>query len=164
MEARGYDREAYEHSLEVCGKRTLESAPNREETANVSQSSARATYLFKLEGPLNILEKVESVANLGKTPEALKATGDNGDNGDAVFCCVNREAKQAITNWLSAQNIKFKPTFARISKAEKALSTNSAYPTLGLDSTLPQNRPNDHGTNFYPAQNQYPVWYFSMAR
>jgi hypothetical protein len=157
MEAQGYDRKAYEDSLEVYGKRAMINPPVEGENAKIPQAGMRASYIFRLEGPLDTLEKIQSAANLSEPPEAMKATGDDGD---AIFCRINGEAKQAIADWLSAQNIKFKTTFTRISKAEKALSTYSSYPTLGLDTTLPQNRPDDNVTNFYPAQHQYPVWYF----
>jgi hypothetical protein len=99
VEARGYNREAY---LEIGGKGASNSA------LKVSQVEARATYIFKLKGPLGALEKVQFAANLRKLPEV-----------DAIFCRVNGDTEQAITNWFSAQNTNFRPTFARISKAEK---------------------------------------------
>jgi hypothetical protein len=83
---------------------------------------------------------------LKEPPEAIKGIGDEGE---AIFCRIDVDAKQAIIDWLSAQNIKSKPTFVCISKAEKDLSSHSMYPTLGLDTTLPQNRPGDKITSFY---------------
>ena len=62
--------------------------------------------------------------------------------------------------WLSEQHIGFAPTFVRVSKSGKDLSKSSMYPTLGVDSTLPQYRPNSLDAEFMPSQNQYPVWYF----
>ncbi|OCL05004.1 hypothetical protein AOQ84DRAFT_269781, partial [Glonium stellatum] len=54
----------------------------------------------------------------------------------------------------------FRPTTIRLSKASKDLSNTSIHPTLGKDSTLPQNRPNKKNPAFEPAQYQYLVWYF----
>ena len=34
------------------------------------------------------------------------------------------------------------------------------YPTLGVDTTLPQYRADSVDAKFVPTQNQYPVWYF----
>ncbi|KAI8949820.1 hypothetical protein F4801DRAFT_551682 [Xylaria longipes] len=45
--------------------------------------------------------------------------------------------------------------------AAKDLSTTSAYPTLGVDATMPQCRPSlADDTSPIPTQSQYPVWYF----
>lgn len=43
--------------------------------------------------------------------------------------------------------------------AAKQLSSVSAYPTLGIDSTLPQYRATS-ASSFLPRPEQYPVWYF----
>lgn len=40
--------------------------------------------------------------------------------------------------------------------AEKALSSDSLHPTLGIEATLPQFR----STNASPRNDEYPVWYF----
>jgi Gamma-glutamyl cyclotransferase, AIG2-like len=76
------------------------------------------------------------------------------------FCRVDSAAKKAILD--SLYTASFQPTFIRISKAEKALSNTSPYPTLGKESTLPQHRPTiiASPSTFLPAQDQYPVWYF----
>lgn len=44
----------------------------------------------------------------------------------------------------------------------RSLSNTSIYPTLGMDSTLPQHRLDDTCLDapFSPAQDEYPVWYF----
>lgn len=64
----------------------------------------------------------------------------------------------------------YKPTMIRASVAAKELSSTSLYPTLGISTTLPQFRPDNHplesvsisdsSSPFRPAQNEYPVWYF----
>lgn len=156
-EAQSYDREAYEHSLEIDGKRISKDTVFKGKPVTIAPALARATYTFKLERPLDTLEKVQHAAELSDLPIAIQGIGEDGD---ASFCRVNGEAKQAITNWISAQKSKFKPTFVRVSQAEKDLSRDSIYPTLSLDTTLPQNRPVSTNAIFQPAQNQYPVWYF----
>jgi hypothetical protein len=45
--------------------------------------------------------------------------------------------------------------------AAKDLSSTSAYPTLGIDTSMPQHRlsaPED--PKCFPGQHEYPVWYF----
>ena len=39
------------------------------------------------------------------------------------------------------QRLPFESTFVRLDEAEKDLSGESQYPTLGIDTTLPQCRP-----------------------
>lgn len=50
-------------------------------------------------------------------------------------------------------------TWAKVSAAIKNLSKDSARPSLGIDTTLPQYR-SESGKRYEPEQNQYPVWYF----
>ena len=69
--------------------------------------------------------------------------------------------KNCIMHWPSKQDSNFKPTIARIlQKAEKNLSPHSLHHTLGVDSTLPQDRPFSTRTTFLSVQDQYLVWYF----
>ena len=44
--------------------------------------------------------------------------------------------------------------------ARKDLCDWSAYPTLGLDTTLPQHRSRTSTEKYVPRQREYPVWYF----
>jgi len=151
-EAKGYDREAYEYSIAPGKgiKKTL--------AAGLSPSHESSTFLLKLEGPLETAVSVQKAAGLASAPAVLSGTGDAGN--EASFCRVDGAAKKAILDSLSTGS--FQPTFIRVSKAEKALSNTSPYPTLGLESTLPQHRPTtiNSTSTFLPAQGQYPVWYF----
>jgi Gamma-glutamyl cyclotransferase, AIG2-like len=151
QEAQGYDREAYEYS---AGARKV----GKPRTTAPSQHQKLSTYLLKLEGPLDIATKVQKVAGLTSMPDIIDGTGDAGD--EARFCRIDNVTRKTILDNLS--DIAFQPTFIRISKAEKALSDWSMFPTLGIDSTLPQHRPIniDSASTFSPAQDQYPVWYF----
>lgn len=71
-----------------------------------------------------------------------------------------------MENWLSKQTGPlFRPLFIPVGMAYKELSSQSLYPTLGKDTTLPQFRPQDpHLLSASPSlgrtQNEFPVWYF----
>lgn len=154
FEPQGYDKSAYEHKLAIGGTRP----PPIFTTKTLSDKQARAQYVLKLEGVLSNAEKVRIAAGLSKPPECVQG---EGDDGDATFCHVDGTSKQAILEWLSINAPSFIPTFARITqKADKDFSTLSLYPTLGIDSTLPQYRLADHNTPVEPRQEQHPVWYF----
>lgn len=102
-------------------------------------------------------DRIRDVAGLAAQAEIVRITRDEGE---AHFCRVDASGKQAIEDWLVQMRINYRPTFIRLSQARKALSSVSIYPTLGTDSTLPQNRLQSNDTDPLPAQNQYPVWYF----
>jgi hypothetical protein len=128
----------------------------------LSPAQARTIYLLKLDGPLSTPAKVQAAANLPAIPESHVGSSDDGNS---VFCKVDGRAKMAIENWLSAQNKDFRPLFVPFGRAYKELSSSSLYPTLGIDTTLPQFRPQDshlldYAPSFGQAQDQFPVWYF----
>src|SRR5277367_2699709 len=128
MEAQGYSREAYEHSLEICGNKGSKNIRFREETTKPSPTLARVVYILKLERPLDTLQKVQYAAGMIELPASSQGIGEDGD---ASFCRINGNAKEAIVRWISVKQIRFKPTSVRISQAEKDLWANSMYPTLG---------------------------------
>lgn len=151
-EEEGYDREAYEHKLrhKIEKRKASPSGPCASPTA----ASQLATVLVKLEGPLDSADQVMVAANLSSPPKIVEGTNVDGSN--ALFCRINAVAKVAIQSWLLEKKHFFEPFFVFYSKARKELSDTSAYPTLGIDTTLPQYRtvlPS-------PTQMQYPVWYF----
>jgi hypothetical protein len=145
-EAKGYDREAYEYSI------TPEKWINKTLAAGLPPSHESCTFLLKLEGPLETAVSVQKVAGLASAPAVLWGTGDAGN--ETSFYRVDGVAKKAILDSLSTAS--FQPTFIRVSKAEKALSDTSPYPTLDMESTLPQYRPTtiDLTSTFLPAQDQ----------
>lgn len=156
--AQGYDREAYEHELNIGGMQKPSTACIGT-VATISPAQARAVYVLKLENALNSARKVQEAAGLEEPPPTTQGTTE--DDGDTGFCRINGTAKHAILHWLSTHNINYKPTFARVlQKAEKDLSTHSMHPTLGWDATLPQHRSANIHIIFTPTQDQYPVWYF----
>ncbi|KAF7505496.1 hypothetical protein GJ744_000743 [Endocarpon pusillum] len=150
-EAAGYDRESYEHSLNLATARK----PFLTETSDTRKPS---TYILKLEGPLSTALEVQKAAGLRTSPTIISGTGDAGE--EAKFCRVDGVAKKAIHEFLSKTT--FRAMFVLISKAVKTLSDMSIHPTLGTDSTLSQHRLSDADTPqaLLPAQDQYPVWYF----
>ncbi|KAL7941551.1 hypothetical protein V8C42DRAFT_178031 [Trichoderma barbatum] len=80
----------------------------------------------------------------------------------ARFCLLSSKDKTAF---LSALPKACQPTLIRVSVARKALCSTSFYPTLGIDTTLPQFRPDCSDSTsslsyVRPAQDEYPVWYF----
>lgn len=108
LEAQGHDRSAYEHELALGGKRTTQRNPSK---ILISARDARASYVFKMEGPLGNAEAVRAAGNLCHVPETVQG---EGDDGDATFCTINGLEKQAILVWLSTNALTFVPTFARL--------------------------------------------------
>ncbi|KAF5017106.1 hypothetical protein F66182_11013 [Fusarium sp. NRRL 66182] len=161
MEAEGHDRESYEH---LCGQMSRNKIKQPQETTTKEMRRLRASsYLIKLEGPLNNVQAVVQAAGLSSAVSAEVMTATDSSGQPNSFFKINGMDKLAIEGWLSASpHFHFTPTFIRDMLASKELSSTSPYPTLGLDSTLPQYRLGPDVTP-YPAQNQYPVWYFSYG-
>lgn len=152
-ESHGYDREAYEYYLFCHSKRQAAAPPKQHTTGSPSQEDAYV-YAVLLSGLLDSSAKIQSIAGLS-VPPRISSVESEGDA--STVCYVNAGAKQRILDWLAHEGSDFKPVFMTFSIAPKQLSTASAYPTLGLDSTLPQHR---SGEATQPSQYQFPVWYF----
>ncbi|KUJ19566.1 uncharacterized protein LY89DRAFT_562361, partial [Mollisia scopiformis] len=115
-------------------------------------------YLVKLEGSITS-ELIQKISESAQPVEVILGNGDEGDANDARFCIINSAVKEAILEHASRNKIR--PTIVRLPEpASKNLSSISRYPTLGLDTTLPQHRPSNEDVDFLPTQDQYPVWYF----
>lgn len=134
-EAQGFSRDAYDHGMKMGGQSAYSHEQRKHVDTPASQSNP--SYLVLLEGILNTPKSIQEAANL---PEPIHTVQAASETRDAVFCEIDGKIKQSIENWLSQQNFTFRPTFIRISKAKKDLDSNSIYPTLGLESTLPQHR------------------------
>ncbi|KAI0600513.1 hypothetical protein F4775DRAFT_599170 [Biscogniauxia sp. FL1348] len=148
-EAEGFDKEAYEYSSSF-------KAPKPSTTPATVQNQS---FLLRLEGPIDNLEMVKWASQLKGDPPIYHGTDDDGK--PATFCKVDVTARNNILAYLSDDESRFQPTFVRYSRAAKELSTTSAYPTLGVDATMPQHRPSAaNDLSLFPSQNQYPVWYF----
>jgi hypothetical protein len=159
MESKGFDREAYEYLLTIKRRSSRHPEALTDRQRRQLQSS---TYLVKLDGPLSSIEAVARAGNIGPLSalSIIKATDAADQHEGSSFCEVNGEAKIAIEAFLSESQPSFCPTFIRYSKAQKDLSSSSLYPSLGVDSTLPQHRLHSSDYVPRPAQAEYPVWYF----
>ncbi|EKG11170.1 AIG2-like protein [Macrophomina phaseolina MS6] len=121
---------------------------------------ANISYLVKLAGPLSSTAQIQAAAGLSAAPTIIPGTNDDGE--PAAFCQLSQDAAHRIEAWLSEAGIpdRDRPTFVRLSQAAKELSPTSRYPTLGIDTTLPQHRQGSTTTFFHPLQDEWPVWYF----
>ena len=171
-EAQGFSRDAYEHWMKMGGQSAYLHGHVKHVDTPASQASS-SPYLVLLEGILSSPKSIQDAANLSQPPHTVQAASETRD---AVFCEIDGQIKQSIETWLSLQKSTFRPTFIRISKAKKDLESNSIYPTLGLESTLPQHRwssdlgssatlaqsliPSDRRGRRPVLQDEYPAWYF----
>ncbi|RYN92396.1 hypothetical protein AA0119_g9972 [Alternaria tenuissima] len=113
-------------------------------------------YLFKISDP--ITPKIfASAAILPFQPCIIQG---EGEDGIAQFCQISNLDIPKIKGWLAEEYPNISPVFVPINKARKALSPDSAYPTLGYDTTLPHHRPDSSACEYLPTQVQFPVWYF----
>lgn len=102
-EADGYDREAYEHELELQKKKTA--LPNLLPAAEGSL----VTYLVELNGPLDSPEKVQQAAEMDSAPPVV--SGQSLEEGRQVMlCCIDSSAKSAILRWAAGKGGGFEPT------------------------------------------------------
>lgn len=147
--ASGFKKESYKYSLARGWK------PKR---THVSSADDSGMYLLRIQETLPTIRTVQDVLNTDK----LDIVSGLDDDGNSVqFCHMTAQMKNLfLSNLASSNNIQFRPTFIRVSIAAKNLSDDSRYPTLGIDSTLPQHRPQSTTECFRPAQNEYPVPYF----
>ncbi|KAI1354490.1 hypothetical protein F5Y01DRAFT_302496 [Xylaria sp. FL0043] len=148
-EAQGFNKEAYEYSC------TFKSAkPPKTQATTPNQS-----YLIRLGGPIDSVKKVKLASQMKHDPPVYYGTDD--DDMPAIFYKIDVAGRDNILAYLSECESRFQPTFIPYSMAAKELSTTSAYPSLGVDITMPQHRPFSADIkSFVPSQNQYPVWYF----
>jgi hypothetical protein len=130
---------------------------NTELLSKSLHKSSIMNYLFRLNSPITA-SLLSSAAILPSQPEIIQG---KSEDGSAQFCLIPSSSLPNLKAWLSSTYPSFKPTFTPINRACKALSPYSAYPSLGLDTTLPHNRPHDTvDGGFRPKQHEYPVWYF----
>ncbi|KAK3353324.1 hypothetical protein B0T25DRAFT_544246 [Lasiosphaeria hispida] len=159
-EAQGYDKEAYEYSCQLLvSQQSRRDSDHRIAATNAVSTS---TYLFKLEGPLHSISAIRAAGCLSDNDDGVsKLIACVDDSGlPANFCIIEATTKHNILVWLSSEKSPFQPTFVRYSKADKALSSASHCPTLGVDTTLPQHRLTSSAALPSPGQDEYPVWYF----
>lgn len=157
MEADGYDRDAYDHKSMRVGKDLPQPSRAAHGFAQSAGADDNALFVFQRDGILENTAAIRTAAKLETQPEIFCGTGEKGD---AKFCRVDTAAKQAIEAWLVQEQLHYRQPIVRDPRARKELSTVSIFPTLGMDSTLPQYRPHTNDVGILPAQTQYPIWYF----
>ncbi|KAK3313510.1 hypothetical protein B0H66DRAFT_629460 [Apodospora peruviana] len=141
-EAEGFDKETYEHSCWLARSKSarhhavVTGPPPPPLPAGQKRVIRPQIYLLKLEGPL-------------PTPNSLASGLLQGQRG----------RKGTILGRFSDMKSSFEPIFIHYSVAEKSLSDICVYPTLGIDTTLPQHRATQ-SVMVRPAQDEDPVWYF----
>ena len=133
---------------------------------------AQSSYLIRMEGIMSTAKSIQDAADLLEPPQPIQGSSENAD---VMFCKISGNAKSTIEAWLMRQSSPFKPTFIRLSKAQKDLDSTSIYPTLSREATLPQhrlssetnlqsivpqNRNRSCNPSVSPLQEEYPVWYF----
>ncbi|KAF4442550.1 hypothetical protein F53441_11711 [Fusarium austroafricanum] len=158
MVSQGFDREAYQYS---CNTRKHSTSPRQELTKRQKRKLRASIFLVKLEGPLNTVGAVTQARGLPSDGgEVVFATDASGEA--STFYEINGIDKMAIEGYLRASpyHSGFTSTFIRCMQARKNLSASSLYPTLGIDSTMPQHRVGSLDNVPRPAQNECPVWYF----
>ncbi|KAB2573133.1 Aig2-like protein [Lasiodiplodia theobromae] len=135
------------------------SEPFGERTATSRVRKTHCTYLMRLGGPLSTPSQIQSIARLPTPPVIIEGSADDGTA--AAFVRLPHSATTQLSAWLTTAGIPAhqRPASIRLSEAEKNLSPNSPCPTLGIDTTLPQHRPNGSTAAFHPFQDEFPVWY-----
>jgi hypothetical protein len=154
----GFDKESYEYSLSPrwLSRRAKTRGVNASSSSSSSfQARAESTYLVKLEGSIPDSSTLQQLAGLSTPPEVKTGQGDTTE----LFGVIDRQTKARLLSSLPKGS---STTIISISRARKDLSRDSAYPTLGLDTTLPQNRPSSSLPlqKTQPSNEEYPVWYF----
>lgn len=109
----------------------------KKSTKKVKRAISRMDYLFKFDDPITPTI-LASAAILSSQPMIVE--GENEDGGLMTFWHVDELDVCVVRDWLAKNYPAFQPSFTRINVARKALSPFSAYPTLGLDTTLPQHQ------------------------
>ncbi|KAL8715785.1 MAG: hypothetical protein Q9220_000452 [cf. Caloplaca sp. 1 TL-2023] len=149
-EADEIDRETYEHRLQLSSQKSYNCIH-----AQDSAEDQAFKYLFKLGGPF---PDIDTLRDKVRIPADLRE--GEGDGGKSYFAYIDADGKRAIEDWLKKTNSQYHVDFFPVNEARKDLCATSSYPTLGIDSTLPQHRMSDINHPHLPAQTQYPVWYF----
>lgn len=160
-ESLGFDKESYEYSLSPRWLARRAKAQKVETSSSFSSSSMVAVesmYLVKLEGSIPNAATLQRLAGLSTPPEVKTGQGYTKE----LFGVIDGHGR---TKLLASLPKGSSTTIISISRARKDMSWDSAYPTLGIDTTLPQHRPVSFPPTAtfrgpQPTNEEYPVWYF----
>ncbi|KAI1753120.1 hypothetical protein F4782DRAFT_498386 [Xylaria castorea] len=167
--AKGFNKECYEYALEnqrlPCTQPMTSAAENRQSGSKEAKgdrmaivaTSKNMRFLLKLEGEIPTVAAAQAIGKLNYLP--LKCEGENEDGDRTEFCVVNTDAKKRILQGLTDLQSAAQPFFIHLPEAEKDLSAICRFPTLGIDTTMPQHRV-ENKERPAPGQDEYPVWYF----
>ncbi|KAH7085440.1 hypothetical protein BKA63DRAFT_18055 [Paraphoma chrysanthemicola] len=97
-EALGYDREAYEHSLQLPEVFKSQSAT----IPTTELESGELMLLFRLGGLLDSPEKVKEIAVLEEPPIVREGTNERGS---VKFCVVDKETQHKLEEWLAQRAV-----------------------------------------------------------
>jgi len=92
-EAAGYDREAYEHNLQIPSIYKEQSA-----VIQTTEPNGGMVWLFRLGGLLNTPKKVQEITRIDKVPGVVTRIGETSL---AKFCYVDKEAQKKLEEWLT---------------------------------------------------------------
>ncbi|KAF2788390.1 hypothetical protein K505DRAFT_353236 [Melanomma pulvis-pyrius CBS 109.77] len=93
----GYDREAYEHSLQLSNVYKDQSA-----TIPTTGEDGGFLWLFRLGGLLNTPEKIKQIAGLDEDPKVVNGISETGL---VKFCYVDKQAQKKLEEWLTLQSV-----------------------------------------------------------
>lgn len=144
----GFDKESYEYSIARAKQ------PSKKITFTVNSPD---TYLVQIERGKAGNVSLDMMRQIDAKPKLRVGTDEDGN--PVQFCHIDGDSRGRLTEICSSHGMPC-PTFLRISIAAKELANDSKYPTLGIDSTLPQHRLDSTNAPPYPLQNDFPVWYF----
>jgi hypothetical protein len=96
-EALGYDREAYEHSLQLPKVFKGQSA-----TIPTNGADGELMLLFRLGGLLDTPEKVKDIAGLDELPVVKEGMNELGP---VRFCVVDKEVQKKLEEWLAQKAV-----------------------------------------------------------
>ena len=151
----GHDRASYSHWLQRATKPRVQPG----DTTQQAKGNDDNEYLFKLEGPIDSVERLGQVLALTELPPTFSGQS-NKDEGTAEFCRIDVRTKVALVAWIIKESPEFRPLLISQSCARREFSKISRAPMLGIECTLPQHRFTEKSVIHRPAQNEYPVHYF----
>ncbi|CAO2656393.1 Nn.00g051960.m01.CDS01 [Neocucurbitaria sp. VM-36] len=96
-EALGYDRAAYEHSLQLPKLFKGQSA-----SIPMAGADGEMMYLFRLGGLLKTPGKVKEVADLEELPVIREGMNEKEI---VTFCVVNKDTQKKLEEWLTQQSV-----------------------------------------------------------
>lgn len=155
----GFDKESYEYSLSPrwLSRQAKPQKTDASPFSSASEVQAETTYLVKLEGSIPNVTSLQQLAGLSTPPHVKVGEGDTTE----LFGVIDGHGRAKLLASLPKGS---QTTIISISRARKNLSRGSMYPSLGLETTLPQYRLSSPPTHIpqasQPANEECPVWYF----